>query len=145
MPDSVTSIGRNVFEHCSSLRSITLPNRLTSLGTYSTFGNCSSLTSVNFPDSLTNMGAYTFSRCTSLSSITIPSNVTNIGNYAFESCTSLTSITLLPPNPPTLGTNVFLNVPNTLKIYVPAASVTAYQGASGWSSYASQIEAIPSN
>jgi len=41
-----------------------------------------------------------------------------------------------------LGTNVFGNV-NNFRIYVPSGSVDTYKAASGWSTYASKIQAIP--
>jgi len=37
-----------------------------------------------------------------------------------------------------------LNGSSNLVIYVPAESVDAYKSASGWSYYANQIQAIPS-
>jgi hypothetical protein len=41
-----------------------------------------------------------------------------------------------------LGNNAFYNT-NNCPIYVPSASVNAYKSASGWSTYASRIQAIP--
>lgn len=86
-----------------------------------------------------------FRDCTSLTSIEIPDSVTSIGKYAFYNCSSLESVTVLATTPPTLGTNAFTNTHSNLKIYVPSESANAsYQTASGWSSYASKIETIPS-
>ena len=86
-----------------------------------------------------------FRDCTSLTSIEIPDSVTSIGKYAFYNCSSLESVTVLATTPPTLGTNAFTNTHSNLKIYVPSESANAsYQTASGWSSYASKIEVIPS-
>jgi hypothetical protein len=44
--------------------------------------DCTSLASVTIPDSITSIGTYAF-RNTSLTSITIPASVTSIGNKAF--------------------------------------------------------------
>lgn len=86
-----------------------------------------------------------FRDCISLTSIEIPDSVTSIGKYAFYNCSSLESVTVLATTPPTLGTNAFTNTHSNLKIYVPSGSANAsYETASGWSSYASKIEAIPS-
>ena len=139
--DSVTSIGWYAFSDCVSLTSITIPSSVTSIGK-SAFYDCSSLTSVNFGENsqLTSIGNSAFDGCSSLTSITIPEGVTSIGDDAFFGCTSLTSITINAITPPTLGSNA---IPSSeTNIYVPEDSVSAYQAASGWSSYSSKISAI---
>ncbi len=73
-----------------SLKSITIPDSVTSIGSYA-FSGCSELTSVTIPDSVTSIGDYAFAYCNGLTSITIPDSVTSIGDYAFYSCNSLTS------------------------------------------------------
>ena len=110
----------------------------------SAFNNCTSLASITIPNSVTSIGGSAFYNCASLASIEIPNSVTSIGGDAFNNCTSLTSVTVESTNPPTLGYNVFNNTNANLVIYVPAASVDAYKASSGWSSYASKIQAIPS-
>ena len=169
IPNSVTSIGSSAFSNCTSLASITIPNSVTSIGS-SAFYYCRSLTSVTIPNSVTSIGSSAFSNCTSLTSITIPNSVTNIGDSAFASCSSLAnltlpstivslgtgmyqnwadpqrSLTLLSVTPPTVSSIGPFNCPtNNLTIYVPAESVDTYKAASGWSDYASKIQAIPSD
>ena len=88
-----TSISSGVFQGCSSLTSITIPNTVTSIGA-TAFQQCSSLTSITIPNTVTSIGGSAFSGCSSLTSITIPSGVTSIGSRAFDSCSSLTSMTV---------------------------------------------------
>ena len=163
IPDSVTSIGNNAFQNCSGLTSVYIPSGATSIG-QNAFTGCTSLTSVTIPDSVTSIGRwafassgllsieipsgvtnislYTFLGCTSLTSVTIPDNVTSIEDGAFLGCSGLTSVTVEATTPPTLGSSVFNNT-NNCPIYVPSASVNAYKtAASGWSTYASRIQAI---
>ena len=141
--NSVTSIGASAFSGCSSLTSITIPNSVTTIGV-TAFVNCSGLTSVTIGNSVTSIGTSAFRFCNSLTSITIPDTVTKVGQQAFRDCTGLTSITIKATTPPTLdNVNAFSNT-NNCPIYVPAASVETYKAASGWSSYASRIQAIPS-
>ena len=82
---------------------------------------------------------------TKITSIIIPSTVTKIDNGAFENNSLLSSIIVESITPPTLdGSNWFKGSSANLKIYVPLQSIDAYKASAGWSSYASIIEAIPS-
>ena len=56
------------------------------------FEYCSGLTSVTLPDSVTSIGDYAFSGCSGLTSITIPDSITSIGDYAFRYCSKLKNI-----------------------------------------------------
>lgn len=167
IPDSVTTIGNLAFNDCRSLRNIKIPSSVTTIGN-SVFTNCYSLTSVEIPNSVTTIGDGVFSSCTSLSNVKISNNITIIPNACFAYCTALTnltlpntithigssaflnysgtweSLTLLSTVPPTLGNYVFSGPINNLTIYVPAESVDTYKADSGWSTYASKIQPIPS-
>ena len=93
IPESVTTIGELAFYYCSSLQSVTLSEGLLTIGVEA-FEECSSLESITIPASVTTIGEYAFLSCVSLQSITIPASVTTIGKYAFQSCESLQSVTL---------------------------------------------------
>ena len=105
IPDSVTSIGRYAFRNCSSLTSVTIGNGVTSIGS-SAFKNCSSLTEVTIPDSVTSIEMGVFYGCSSLTSVTIPDSVTSIGGDAFSGCSSLTSVTI-PDSVTSIGVYAF--------------------------------------
>ena len=85
IPDYVTSIGDSAFKCCESLRSIVIPDSVTSIGDRAFFG-CSSLSSVVIPDGVTSIGEGAFKGCRSLRSVVIPDSVTSIGNRAFHEC-----------------------------------------------------------
>ena len=137
----VTVIGDYAFYSCNNITRIDIPYNVTSIG-YAAFYNCRGLTSVTIPDSVTVIMQYAFSDCTSLTSCTIGNSVTSIGNSAFNGCSGLTSITVEATTPPTLGSSVF-NSTNNCPIYVPNESVETYKATSGWTTYASRIQATP--
>lgn len=90
-----------IFRGCSLLQKVTLPETLTTLGSY-TFKGCSSLTEVNFPSSLTTIGTHAFYNCTSLeiADLSLP-NLTSLGGDAFygvkiTKISDLGQITALP-------------------------------------------------
>ncbi len=86
-------IGESAFEKCTKLKSITLPQGITSIGN-SAFANCSNLTSITIPQSVTSIGSSAFAICPELTSLTIPDGVTTISDYTFQNCSKLTSITI---------------------------------------------------
>ena len=97
------------------------------------------ITEVTLDDRTTEIAQYAFYE-SDLTSITIGANVKIIGERAFQSCYRLNSVTINAVTPPTLGSRA---MPSKVRnIYVPTESVSAYQSASGWSSYASIISAI---
>ena len=103
---------------------------------------CSAMTSVEIPNNVTSIGSNAFYQCKGLTNIDIPSGVTSIGSLAFYYCSGLTSITVESPTPPSLGNDAFTYT-NNCPIYVPSGSVEDYKAASGWSTYANRIQAMP--
>lgn len=100
--------------------------------------------SVTLPSTTQIINSGAFQEQNIITSVTIPSGVTSMGNAVFRNCVSLASVTVLATTPPTLGVNAFYGNASGRKIYVPAESVDAYKTATNWSSYAADIEAIPS-
>ena len=141
IPSSVTTFGDYAFRGASSLNSVTIdyaPNA--TVGGYQFNGL--PITSLTIGSNPTSIGDRMFYGCKKLTTIVIPSNISSIGSSAFEGCSGLTSITVHSTTPPTLEYSVFDST-NNCPIYVPSGSVNAYKAASGWSNYASRIQAIP--
>ena len=102
LPNTLTHIGSYTFSDCA-LTSLALPNTLTHIG-HCAFCRCP-LTSVTLPNSLTEIKQFAFCDCTELASIRLPTTLTRISNQAFRDCTALTSITL--PHITTAGPGAF--------------------------------------
>ena len=134
IPNSVTSIGESTFTNCGGLTSVTIPNSVTSIG-FAAFSNCYNLTSVTIPNSVTEIQSSAFSSCTRLASVIIPNSVTEIGNTAFDGCGSLSTIFALPTTPPSRGSNVFRDVPETAVVYISKGSLNAYSEAAIWNRF----------
>lgn len=138
--DSVTSVGQEAFMRCSKFSmDLNLPN-LTTLDS-GAFG-FTAITKVLSLGNVTGIGASAFRDCPHLTSAILPSSLTSMDWGVFYNCWGLTSLTVNATTPPALASEAIPNNSN-LVIYVPSASVSAYQSASGWSAYASKIQAIP--
>lgn len=140
LPDTLTSIGAYAFQN-GSFEEITFPASLTSIS--SSFYGCGKLKRVlNIENTqLTSIGDNAFRYCSALTEISLPASLTSIGRQSFQGCSSLQYIRIEATTPPTLAsTNA---IPSTIgAIYVPDASVAAYQAATNWSSFASKIKGI---
>jgi hypothetical protein len=88
-----TRIADQGFHGCSSLRSITLPDSVTAVGSHA-FKECRSLESILLSESLKVIEEGAFLRCSALKTLVMPDAVTTVGESAFRECTSLVSATL---------------------------------------------------
>ena len=79
---TITKIGDNAFESCSSLKAVTIPAGINTIEK-NAFDSCTNLESVIIPDSVTYIEEYAFFNCPNLKSVTIPKSVVSIGDYAF--------------------------------------------------------------
>ena len=139
----ISYVTSSMFYYSYNLESVILPTTVltTSLGA-NAFSGCYRLKNVNIPTNTKAIGSSMFTNCFSLEELDFPSTLTSIGNSALQSLFSLKKLIVRSTTPPTLGTNVFTNLPLFTKIYVPDASVAAYQAA--WSTYSTQIYPLSS-
>ena len=162
----VLTIGSGAFQYCTALTDVTIPSSITTIVS-SAFYGCTALANITIPSSVTAMGANAFYGCTSLTDITIPSSVLDIGANAFRNCSAMASVTIDNPSslniqnyafrsiatnvaggctitltgstPPTITANTFTGA-SIAKIIVPQGSLTAYQTATNWATYANLME-----
>ena len=86
----VAGVGSEAFSGCSSLKTVTLGDSISSLGDKA-FYQCTNLQAITIPNTVLSIGTYCFGYL-SLSEISIPQSVMTIGDYAFQGCTQLADV-----------------------------------------------------
>ena len=97
IPARTGAIGKNAFENCANLKSVTFEGKaLTSLGD-NAFANCAALEQITLPEGLTTIGNYAFIN-TAVKVVYIPASVVKMGIGVFAGCKELTEFDLSPDN-----------------------------------------------
>lgn len=110
--NGITEIGYNIFSMHPFLSSVSLPETLTKIGTYSFFG-CKALRTIELPESLEELGDAVFCKSglvsiripqlmteiplrnfeyTQLRRVDLPANLESVGYAAFNGCNELTDV-----------------------------------------------------
>ena len=162
---NVTYIDSEAFYNCSSLKNIGSLEKITYIGSYSTFGNCSSLViDLNLPNleyfagsfngsgitNIVNLGKIkiiewtaSFTSCLNLKTAILPDTLTEIASSLFAYNTNIKWVKCLAVNVPTLDNNsAFISNNIQYPIYVPDNSVDLYKAATNWSTYSTRIKAL---
>ena len=101
----VTGIGKNIFDHCKEVASVTIPKGVTSIG-QGAFNSCYGLKSVTIPSSVKTIGDWAFSACFQLQSVTLPESLEYIGKGGFINCRSLKTVNI-PAKLSVIGDSAF--------------------------------------
>lgn len=128
LPDTVTSIGVAAFTNAKDFLTSVVINEGCKEINDRAFMQCAKLSKVVLPESLEKLGNMVFHSCTSLKYVSVSSNITSLGNAVWYGCTSLKSISFWYTDlaSVTMGGGLFINVPATTPIYVPAGTYDAY-------------------
>ena len=126
IPEGVTSLANAAFSGNVNLLNITLPSTLTNIGN-SAFQNCG-LTSIAIPEGITAIRSYTFSACFNLQSVTLPSTITYMDPYTFRYCSNLTSV-VLSEGITSLGSYAFENCVSLPSVTLPSTLTNMGTGA----------------
>ena len=100
-----------MFENCTKLENVTLPDTLTDICT-SAFRNCSSLKSIDIPESVTGIQEYAFYCCDQLSEIDLPENLQTLGESAFSG-TAIESV-VIPGSLSSIPSGAFSSAKNVI-------------------------------
>ena len=142
--NSISQLGAFSFNNFSGLTSVSLSGVTVLDSGGRQFGGCKDLTDLEIRGADLIVPAY-FVQGGSLTAITLGgiSEISNAyGLNTGNSQASVRTLTMLDTTPPTIGVTS-ISAYNPTVIYVPASAVNTYKSASGWSTYASRIQAIP--
>lgn len=113
LPYSLKIIGYSTFFSCENLKSITIPNGVTTIGgiafAYTGIEN------IKIPNSVTSIGKGAFERCENLKSVELPNNIKTIQMSTFNCCWSLETITI-PKSVTSIETGAFFGC-EELEVY----------------------------
>lgn len=148
MSSSITSIKHHAFQYCNLLTNISIPDTSNGIGGSAFYNNrklhsiilpantvtnsmsfygCYALSSVIITNGVSSIGSMCFFDCRSLVNIYIPKSVVDIYSSAFANCSGLGLVKFESQTPPTIGSNVFSNIPTDCKILVPQGTIEAYK------------------
>lgn len=129
----LTQLKDGAFGGCKNLRDVSLPSKLTLLGS-GAFSSCP-IQYIEIPETVEEIGVSTFSNCNllhqvvlhafsdcdELKSIVLPASLETIGDWSFSDCTSLGEV-YLPPKLQQIGDYCFndcaiqyINIPESVK------------------------------
>ncbi len=117
LPQSIKSLGSEIFYDCKALSGIDIPTSITQLPSYC-FYNCISLTNIILPNSIKIINADCFYGCEKLSKIDLPESITAIKSEAFK-YSGLTEISI-PDAVTEIWSYTFEGCNNLKEIILPA-------------------------
>lgn len=105
----IVTIDYRAFYNCSALKSITLPETVTSIGNEAFYG-CTSLERINLPNSIKSIGSGAFRNAAKVAITSLPNSLETIDGNAFNTCTGAVNIKEIPNKVASIGYGAFLNV-----------------------------------
>lgn len=121
IPSSIDCVKTEAFKDCTKLYYLDFAQGIETLNfEVNVFNGCTGLKHISLPEGLEEIGDNTFLNCTALQSVRLPSTLKTIGNNAFKGCIKLLSI-IIPENVETIGQSAF---PQQLKdVYLMAKDI----------------------
>ncbi len=141
IPDGVTSIGKNAFTNCLSIKQLTIPDSVKVISEFAFYG-CDYLETVNMGSGVEEIHRAAFSYCRALKSITLPSGLKFIGNSAFAD-TNITTI-VIPDSVTTLEEFAFGSCDQLASVTIGAGVTDIPKGCFAYCYYLTKI-IIPDN
>ena len=121
IPSTIELVETEAFQDCTKLYYLDFAQGIETLNfEENVFNGCTGLKHISLPEGLEEIGDNTFLNCTALQSVRLPSTLKTIGDNAFKGCIKLLSI-IIPENVETIGKSAF---PQQLKdVYLMAKDI----------------------
>ncbi len=134
-PASINNVGEGAFYYCQSFAICALPSSTRHIGDYA-FAK-TAITELNFlSEGIEEIGRWPFYGLDYLQTAMLPSTLLFINDHAFDNCTAITSLYCEAATPPTLGENVFQDVPQaSCQLFIPEESTNLYKSAEQWNEF----------
>ncbi len=114
---TLTGIDKYAFKNCTKLTTITLTNKIITIGE-GAFEGCTSLKSFELPTSVTAISNNMLKGCTTLANVTLHNQLTSIGEYSFANCTKIARMEL-PESLQTINKGAFAGCSKLENINIP--------------------------
>jgi len=135
VPATVTSIAGGAFAGCTGLTGdLIIPDAVTYIGLQA-FQHCINLSSVSIGNGVSYIGNSAFNSCYNLTSVTIGNGLTDLGGYVFANCSNIASIQIDCETPPSATSYDFYGVDMSIPLTVPCGMSGAYYNATGWGDF----------
>ena len=105
------------------------------------FKGMNQISELTIPEGLTSIGTYAFQDCSTLRKVVMPSSLIKIGENAFISCNGLVHVVSKSNDPQDINENVFpANTYSSGTLYVPSGTIDSYNNKTGWKNFVTILE-----
>lgn len=127
VPSTVKEILNFAFYQVSSLKELRLNEGLTTI--WNTALSQTGIETLVIPSTVTTLSTYMLESCEALTGVTILGTVSEVPANTFRNSANMTRLAFAQSTPPSFVKNSFYGNPETIYVYVPAASISAYETA----------------
>ena len=147
-PESLVTIGASSFSGLRALENVEDINRVlrnltqTVIPASAFYQADKAAGHLIIPDHITEVASQSFTALNKVTKLTLGASLAKLNLQSFSNFSSCDEIICKRAIPPVIDSGSFANLKSTCVFKVPAASLTAYQAATNWSTYASRMVGI---
>lgn len=127
VPSTVKEISNFAFYKVASLKELNLNEGLTTIK--NTAFSQTGLETLVIPSTVTTINSYMLENCEALTGVTVLGTISDVPANTFRNAANMTKLAFAQATPPTFVKNSFYGNPETIYVYVPASSISAYESA----------------